>query len=453
MANLKMKKKLIPLFLTVALLSGCGFSEKEQGTQRTAVVQGMEKEPVLSYEVPALLPGIRVNQAGYVPKEKKIAVFLGSSLPEQFCVVEEQTGEVVFNGYIEPGGYRESTGEYIGYGDFSELQEQGSYHLQCELLGLSYSFCIGETCHREQLQEGMALLAEQAAALDKGELLSVCRSAAALLLSCELYGQVHEDAAGSGEQPAVILLLRRYAELLLSWQEETDGAVRQENGELLPEQTAWLSAALAKFSYTYQKYDSLYATACLQAADRAWQCLDAPEGQQASSEVLFFAAAELYRASGQKTYHDALCRLGQQLSEDPANEAQAYGTLTYAATKRQVDVELCGTLLGVLLNEAENVAERAKENVFLVGGSIAEQEMEAVLWDALIVAATDYVITNSEYAAILQNYQSYFAGVNEQAYDYITEGQPDAAVGAESVNRARYLMILSEIMSHEGILN
>lgn len=453
MTRQKIGKSFLALLLSAGLFSGCGFYESDPTRQTSSSVEGMEETPVLSYEVPVMLPGILVNQEGYVPKEKKVAVFRGESLPGQFLVVEEETGEAVFSGIVESGGYMESTGEYIGYGDFSEVQQQGSYHLECDVLGLSYSFSIGETCHREQLQTGLRLLAEQTKELDSGDLLNVCRSAAALLLSCELYGQVHEDAAPEGEQPAVITQTKHYAELLLSWQEETDGAVRSETGELLAEETAWVSATLAKFSYTYQKYDSLYATACLQAADRAWQCLDTGAVQQASPEVLFYAASELYRAAGQEQYHAALCELGQKLSANPANEAQAYGTLTYASTKRQVDVELCGSLLGVLLNEAEAVAERAKENVFLVGGSVEEEDTGTVLWDALIVAAIDYVITNSEYATILQNYLSYFAGVNEQAYNYISGSESGAAIGADSVNMARYLMMLSEIMSHEGILN
>lgn len=453
MTRQKIRKSFLALLLSAGLLCGCGFYASAPTAQTSSGVGGMEEAPVLSYEIPVMLPGILVNQEGYVLKEKKVAVFRGDSLPGQFSVVDEETGETVFSGIVEPGGYLESTCEYIGYGDFSEVQKQGSYHLVCDILGLSYSFPIGETRHREQLQAGMEVLARQTKEAESSQLLTVCRSAAALLLSWELYGQVHEDAALAGEQPAVIAQTRRYAELLLSRQTETDGSVRSETGELLFEETAWVSATLAKFSYTYQKYDNLYATACLQAADRAWQCLDAADVQLASPEALFYAAAELYRASGQAQYHDALCELGQKLSPDPENEAQAYGTLTYASTKRQVDVELCGSLLGVLLNEAEAVAERAKENVFLVGSSVEEEDTGAVLWDALIVAAIDYVITNSEYAAILQNYQSYFAGVNEQAYNYISGSESGAAIGEDSVNMARYLMVLSEIMSHEGILN
>ena len=143
--------------------------------------------------------------------------------------------------------------------------------------------------------------------------------------------------------------------------------------------------------------------------------------------------------------------MGKELSDHPEKEAQAYGTFTYAATKRQVDVELCGSLLAVFLNDAEAVAERAKDNVFMVGGSLAEEEIGSVLWDAVIVAAVDYVITNSEYATILQNYQSYFAGVNEQAYNYLYGETERPGVGADSVNTARYIMMLSEVMSHENI--
>lgn len=437
---------------TVNLLAGCGFDEGGFAGQKTSVVGGMETEPVLSYEVPSMEPGVRVNRAGYVPKEEKIAVFCGERLPDSFQVVDAETGEAVFWGSVEQSGYDTVNGEYIGYGDFTSFQTEGAYYLACDILGYSYSFSIDADCHKALLWEGFGLLTEQERLLEKKDILAVCGSASALLLSYELYGSVHEEGVPQGSQPAVVSQAKRYAELLLGWQDEESGAVFSEAGELLAEETAWVSATLAKFSYTYQKYDSVYATACLQAADRAWQYLTrTADIQGATPEARFFAAAELYRATGQGQYHEALTALGKELSDHPEKEAQAYGTFTYAATKRQVDVELCGSLLAVFLNNAEAVAERAKDNVFMVGGSLAEEEIGSVLWDAVIVAAVDYVITNSEYATILQNYQSYFAGVNEQAYNYLYGEPEQPGVGADSVNTARYIMMLSEVMSHENI--
>lgn len=434
----------------VNLLAGCGFDEGSFAGQKTSAVGGMETEPVLSYEVPSMEPGVRVNRAGYVPNEEKIAVFCGERIPSSFQVVDAGTGETVFWGTVEQSGYDMVDGEYIGYGDFTSFQTEGEYYLACDILGFSYSFFIDGDCHKTLLKEGIRLLGEQERLLEKKDILAVCSSASALLLSYELYGGVHEEGTPQGSQPELVLQVKRYAELLMGWQDEESGAVFSETGELLAEETAWVSATLAKFSYTYQKYDSVYATACLQAADRAWQCLTrAGDTPGATPEARFFAAAELYRAAGQ--YHEALTALGKELSADPEKEAQAYGTFTYAATKRQVDVELCGSLLAVFLNDAEAVAERAKDNAFMVGGSLAEEEIGSVLWDAVIVAAVDYVITNSEYATILQNYQSYFAGVNEQAYNYLYGETEQPGVGADSVNTTRYIMMLSEVMSHENI--
>lgn len=137
---------------------------------------------------------------------------------------------------------------------------------------------------------------------------------------------------------------------------------------------------------------------------------------------------------------------------DANAEAQAFGTLTYASTKRTVDVELCGTLLGVLLDEAESIAEKAKDNVFMVGSSLTKETISETLWDAVVIAAMDYVITNSEYASVLEHYQNYLAGANEMAHCYVYGVEEETRVqgiGADSADTAKYIMMLSEIMSHK----
>lgn len=458
MTEEKAWKKRIAFLLVMVVLTGCGSSAGEgMGTGKqpeTGSTAGLETAPILDYEVPTLLPGVLLSQRGYSPASQKIVVVCGTDLPESFTIVDTVTGESVYTGSIEMQGYEVSLGEYIGYGDFSLFAAEGEYYVECDILGRSYSFVIDSLLHEELLAEGFDILAKQQESLTQENLTEVCGSLSLLLLSYELYGSVYDSRTEQGGTPAVITQARRYADRLLSWQDADTGAVMS-GGAAMPEQTAWVSAALAKFSYTYQKFDSVYATACLQAADRAWKYLDKQkkESEDASLQAtLFFAAAELYRAAGKYEYHATVKELGQNLMPEADDKAIFFGTLTYAATKRNVDVELCGSLLGVLLDEAESIAEKAKDSVFMTGSSLTGESLSAVLWDAVVMAAIDYVITNSEYASVLEHYQSYLGGTNEKAYCCVYGREEDAwaqGIGASSVDTAGYIMMLSEIMSHE----
>ena len=63
------------------------------------------------------------------------------------------------------------------------------------------------------------------------------------------------------------------------------------------EATIHYAATMAKFSYLYQSYDREFATLCLQASDRAYRYAENYLAD-VSDRQYFFAAAELYRATG-----------------------------------------------------------------------------------------------------------------------------------------------------------
>ncbi|MGN1148619.1 MAG: cellulase N-terminal Ig-like domain-containing protein [Lachnospiraceae bacterium] len=445
------------LLLILALLSGCGSTLRQPGndvptSQTTAEKepQSLEPVPVLDYEVPNVQPGLLVNQIGYEPASAKKAIVRGKELPTHFMLVDAVTGSAVFTGTIEDMEYEEASGEYVGYGDFSDFTGEGEYYLECDDIGRSYSFVIKEGLYRELMENALALYREQRADYTKEDIEEVCRSLSVLLLSYELYGTVYDTGVAEGVEPTVIAEIKAGVEWLLTLQDAETGAV-MEGEAAQAEQTAWLSAVLAKFSYTYQKFDSVYATACLQAADRAWRFLD-KNAEDADREILFYAAAELYRATGQYQYRKLVNSLGAQLVPDAANEALVLGTLTYAATKRKVDADLCGTLVGALFDAAEQVAEKAKMDTFMVGSSSADG-VDDMLWNMVVVSSIDYIITNQEYATIIENCHNYLSGANQDALCYVSDDRRDRAavpgLGESCVGTAEYIMMLSEILSHK----
>ncbi|MCH5274650.1 MAG: glycoside hydrolase family 9 protein [Lachnospiraceae bacterium] len=441
--------KTIAFLLTAILFSGCGFvGQTEQLPNMDTTLEWMEQAPVLEYDVPVISPGVLVDQIGFDTVSTKTVIVRGKTLPQEFHIVDALTREVVFTGNLEKAEYVEETGEYNSYGDFTAFEQEGTYYIECDIIGCSYEFEIKEGLYEELLEHALDLLHRQRELVTAADVVDICRSLSVLLLSYELYTQVYETE--EGEIPPLMTELKNYVEELLLLQDTKSGAVMEGDVEYRTE-TVWVSAVLAKFSYSYQKYDSTYATVCLQAADRAWRFTE-QQGEETEAALRFFAAAELYRATGQSRYYNAADRLGWDLSADRSNRALIFGILTYSSTKRRVDMELCAELMADLFAEAEQIAVEAQTDAYLIGNSVNDAGLEDIFWDTLILSVIDYIITNQEYATLIARHHNYLAGANETAGCYIPSagGERELLQGITTsrFNIAGYIMLLSEMMSH-----
>lgn len=190
-----------------------------------------------------------------------------------------------------------------------------------------------------------------------------------LLLAYELYPEVFDDSVGipesGNEIPDVLDEVRYEIDWLLKMQDAKSGAVysavnsvdNKTAGYLLyvddinMNATIQFVATLSRFSYLYQNYDRAFATQCLQAADRAYRYarkyLD-----DITPEEYFHAAAELYRATGTYGYHSVV---KDYLMENPVvdmkNDFVFWGCVTYMSTKQKVDINLCGDVMKILMQE------------------------------------------------------------------------------------------------------
>lgn len=465
---LQMKKRVkltLALALTVATLTGCGAqssvpANNQAGDSDEANIQmGLETTPILDYEIPSIAPGILVNRSGYESYAQKIALVKGIGSPVQFHVVDANTKEIVYSGSMKINEYNTTTKEFSGYGDFSEFNTEGTFYLECDHLGRSYNFVIKADMYDELMTKCLNSLNELSNSITIDNFVTVCDSISTLLLSYELYAPVYEKRNEQGLEPNMINEVKLYIDNLLGFIDRTTGTVCVDN-EIKPEETAWLAAVLAKFSYSYQKTDSVYANACLQAADKAWKYMNRKE-IEVNPALMFYGASELYRATGKYNYHQVVKELGEDLLSSKQKEVVVYGTLTYSLTKRKVDVDICEKLLGDMLTHAETIAEKATSDEFGIGFSLKEENLNDIMWEAVIMSSIDFVITNNEYATIIQNFQNYIAGQNEEAVNYLAfsddtdnnesdyEKQTESMIGYDFENTARYIMVLSEMMSHE----
>lgn len=441
---------LMCIFMVSAVFGGCGQEKTPVLSANQETVQGpvsMEQAPVLEYQVPVLMPGVLVDRIGYEAAGTKVIIVRGNNLPKEFSIVDATTDEIVYTGKLEEQMYDEENSEYNSYGDFSAFTTEGTYYIGCEVVGLSYPFVIEDRLYENLMAETITELTAARKNLESGDVAEVCECVSILLLSYELFGDVYNNGMAEGAAPQFISLVKDYIIWLLAQQDSQTGAVLTD-GRIDKELTAWFSAVLAKFSYTYQKFDNTYATVCLQAADRAWAYLQKEDN--VPEEVMFYAATELYRATGQYEYHREVKKLGSGATLDADNKAQVLGALTYAFTKRNVDVDICADMMQVLFAEAEEIAVRAKENTYMTGSGLQDGE-ETILWDMILVSTIDYVITNHEYATMIEDHLHYLAGVNERAECLVTWSEKYTGGQTEGSSVAQlsgYMMMLSEILSH-----
>ena len=478
-------QSIICILLSVILLTGCAYASElpfdsppENDGDSSFTTLGLA--PEFDYEVPESLPSILVDQLGYAADSSKIAVFCGESLPETFTIIDAESGESVYTGKIEQKGYDEETGVYISYGDFTSFRIYGTYYIEASVIGQSYTFRIAHNpygelydaalkqyyynrcgltlsselagdaahnaCHtREaQMKEDASVKLDVSGGwhVDEASTRSVtigCATVDYLLLAYELFGHVFDDNTGIPESgngiPDVLDEVKYEIDWLLKMQDARSGAVYSSVssadsitlGYLLyidpvtMDATIQFAAAMAKFSYLYQDYDRAFATKCLQAADRA--CRYAEQYlEDVAPEEYFYAAAELYRATGKQRYHSAVKNyLQQNPVEDMRNDFVFWGSVTYLSTKQKVDMNLCGALIKVLMLEGERISYASKNSKFLVSASEQQNGSEQLLREITRLAVVDHIITNHEYATVLQNHLHYLLGRNLQSISYLDD--------------------------------
>lgn len=415
-----MKQKGLVLLLCLSMfLMGCSSGQDGNVPIVSGTPEGMEAEAVIEYTVPKSLPGILINQAGYDVQADKTAIFTGENLPDTFRVYNAETKRQVYEGQIIKKEYKSEEGEQLAYGSFQDLAVPGEYYLEADILGHSYTFSVGSQvnseliCHslqhfRENLQEKNTLSEE--------EIKKSCQAVMNLLLAAELHKAAFDDAMGiaeSGNEVSDLIDVVLVQVRLLT--EQGEKVLASEDWELV----SYFAAALAKFSYTYKEYDSTFATACLQLADMAWKHME-QNGQEAGTELRFMAAAELYRASGGYQYHAFVKEYAAEEEELAESREAVYGAVTYISTKQSVDIDLCSRFIKEIMAQAEKISAASKESGYQVafGDSVTNED---ILWDMVILTVVDKVISNHEYATVIENHLHYFLGRNPLAVSFVDE--------------------------------
>lgn len=393
---------LITLILLVQAVSGCAgrTAPEAQGSEYAAAVS-MEDTPIIDYTVPRLGPNILVNRRGYPAEGEKEAALKGSKLPKRFSLVAADSGQVVYTGEIQDIVYNDELGLYVGYANFSDYRTEGSYYLETEYIGRSYTFSIEEEIYQRLFEElYYALLTE---CEEKTISLS---DAIALLTAYEWYPEIFPDEDGA----AVPEVLSELAEWI---------GGREQTQEEAGTEEALYAAFLAKFSYLYQKYDRQYATECLRQASAMFERVQKNMSKDAQS---FLALTELYRATGYYTYRNQIVDYKSYFENNSSyleEPGYLYGAMTYMVTRQRVDMELCNIFMSSLMDKGEEIAERHDDMIHPV--TAKNNGCDDLLKRVSQLSCANYVLKSYQYNCVMEELAHYLMGTNFKSVCFYPE--------------------------------
>ncbi len=421
-------------------------------------VKTMLSEARIEYDKVSMSPGILVDLVGYETDAEKIAVFEGDILPRSFSVVDNKTGEKIFHGVVEEKIEATEGTLACGIGDFSEIIEPGDYHIEAELLGYSKDFSISEGIYEKLLKEKFESLralrfddstAEYVPLEDKPEtrlevsggwttgeggqrdVAEGCLAIFDLIKAYDYFSDALDGvllAEGSDKRSPIIDEIIYEANWLTKLQNRETGGVytsvtlKKENendaGKLVivgetTRATAYYCAVMANLSYFLSKTEPELSKECLLNAVLAWNCLEANKELVTESQK-FRAAVELYRATGNTAYKDALDEyLKVHADRDFEERLEIDGAMSYMSTSKNVNLDYCTTLMRHFMSKAERNAISSKEARYLVEDGVEDEA--TLLRDVSELVEADFILTSQEYYKIEINYLHYFCGRNPES--------------------------------------
>lgn len=501
----KISRVILTVFLCITLLAGCAGNKPD-----VSHITEKKEEQVFDYEVPKSRPSILVNQLGYHPDSVKIVLFVGENTPDNFAIVELETGKIVYEGEIEHSGYQQDVKNKVAIGVFTDFTEEGNYYILCDTIGQSYHFSISDMIYdslftdllkeisdnrwqeyhteEEQLYEIDETTSIEISGgwytylTDKKKVRDVktgCETLVNLLMSVEYYLEEQSDAAGikeSGNEIPDILDESAYeAFWLLKMQDGKTGAVYRsltEENEMLKlddfdiEACQYFIIAMAKFSHSMKNYDNVFATECLRASDAAWKYIESIRNSrkeedkvlqdQINESLRFFGAAELFRASGAYRYHNVIREYVPNTTDESQWTKEDYlGIYTYLATRLAVSRSICEEWMKQIMDLGENIAGESKNDSMLALSTGDGVSCQDLLWKMTVMTSIDYIIGNHEYDTILENNLHYLLGRNVNSYSYIEDYGNDTGicdtelcVSEDLTQVSELIFMMSEIISN-----
>ncbi|KGE16552.1 glycoside hydrolase family 9 protein [Paenibacillus wynnii] len=207
--------------------------------------------------------------------------------------------------------------------------------------------------------------------------------------------------------------------------------------------TGDFAGVMALASRIYKPFNHSYAQKCLDAAVAAWGWLETHPivpgfnnpseittgeyGDEQDLDERFWAAAEMYRATGEEVYHKAF----EQLAEESFpkymlgwGDMGGYGSIAYLLNDK-VDKEsaLYLSLQEGLLTEAQRLLDQSRQEGYLI--SLKEEDYiwgsnMLVMNNAMLLLFAEHLSGDSSFAACALDHLHYLMGRNVLDISYVT---------------------------------
>ncbi len=509
----------ITLIMTLVSLYGCGQVSESESVIGDKEQEQAKADPALglSIDVPISTPSILVDQMGYRTGSEKIVVFKGENVPDTFEIRRVDNNKNVYTGKISGKTFNSTLSEYDSYGTFTEFQSDGEYYIYTDTAGSSYSFVISENVYDDVFKNalkqyyynrcGMALTDEYAGTHAHG----VCHTKEASLVGdgstlLDVTGGWHLDEnanrdvqtgaeivsnllfayemntdafteemdipeSGNGI-PDILDEVKYETDWMLKMQDNTTGAVytsantEASNSDNLLSSSVVITAATndatisfvtaeAKTGYMYRNIDENYSAKCIEAADKAYDNYCESADPKTDTKA-FYAAAELYRATGDKKYEKLLSYFFSQstfISGFSKDENLLLGSITYLMTSKPVNSSVCSNLMEAIMDNASGILSRADKSRYYVADEDIS-DTKNLLFEMKFLTVADHIMYSHEYTQVIENHVHFLMGRNTRAIDLIDEDAQhsfqsiDDTVGItnQPVSDSEFIVILSTLM-------
>ena len=409
------RNRLLCLYLTVCMfLSGCGNTAaatvQGQPQSNNISVQTVSQtlyQSEVTYELPVSRVRVLLDREGYLPGRDKKVLFLGEHLSDEFRIVEEQSREVVYTGTITKTAYDESGAQTVSKGDFSDFTEEGTYYIETDGIGRSYTFSIGEQVYRDLFQALMEQ--EQHFTYEESPqgIINLGFGMHAMLLALQCHGSVFEENKTLGPQ------LLNSADWMLSVQDAETGSIYEDY-----EATAVFCGIMAMYHNVFGKYDAKAAKAYLDASRKSWNWMEKQKSNSKQANARFYAAAQRFRTEGDsKSQEVVVSYLKQHEADIMKDRFSFYGAIVYLGTERNTDRGICSGLMQKLVSETEEICIASRKDNF----GVYTRDMSDNLHKILLICFVDYITPSNEYASVMENTIHYIEGRNEEGSRYLGE--------------------------------
>lgn len=417
-----MSKRMCCILLTVILaLSGCGDAvplvktgqetqRKEQVKEETDTVEQPVLAGEVSFELPVSTVRALVDRNGYAADREKMVVFLGENLTGGFRVVRESDWEVVYIGTIQKASQEEDSHyENLNVGDFSDVTEPGTYYIEQEQVGRSYTFSISEDVYEpvfNGLLENIFAELGQTESVNASDVCDISFGMHSMMLALQCHGALFE------KDNNLVTHLLETAQWLMTMQDASTGSMLEDY-----EATAAFCGILAQSAEAFGKYDANVSKEFMAASKKAWKWLEKQTkdaGRHPSAQ--FYAAAQLFKAEGTRSYALMIEEYLESRKEKITQDRFAfYGSTIYLNTVKNTNRDLCTKIMQELVDETEEISRKVKENPYWIYSDDMTQNLQKVL----LICFVDYITPSNEYAVIIENTLHYLLGRNKTGSCYL----------------------------------